>query len=135
MIGGMKRLLSGILCCLLVMGSAAAAQLDLTEGENGKEILLDQGDLLVVHLSSNRTTGYGWSVKSSKPRKLKLAGESVLNQAKSSRGLVGAGGVETWTFRAVGVGRTRLTFLYARPWEKGVSPLHVIEWPVTVRVK
>lgn len=135
MIDGMKCLLPGILSCLLAMVSAAAAQLDLTEAENGKDILLDQGDLLVVHLSSNRTTGYGWSVKSSKPGKLKLAGEPLLNQAKSSHGLVGAGGVEAWTFRAVGVGRTRLTFSYARPWEKGVSPLHVIEWPVTVRVK
>ena len=133
MIGGMKHLLSGILCCLLVTGWAVAAQLDLTEAENGKDILLDRGDLLLVHLPSNRTTGYGWNAICSTPGKLELVGEPLLKQAKGSRGLVGAGGVETWTFRAVAAGRTRLTFSYARPWEKGVPPLRVIAWPVTVR--
>jgi predicted secreted protein len=118
---------------MLLVGWAGAAQLDLTEAENGKDILLNRGDMLLVHLPSNRTTGYGWSVVNSKPGKLEEPGEPTLKPLKSARGLVGAGSVETWTFRAATAGRTTLTFSYARPWEKGVSPIRVIAWPVTVR--
>ena len=118
---------------MLLVGWAAAAQHDLTEAENGKDILIDRGDLLLVHLPSNRTTGYEWSAVSSKPGKLEELGKPALKQSKSSRDLVGAGGVETWTFRAAASGLTTLTFSYARPWEKGVSPIRVIAWPVTVR--
>jgi len=133
MIRGMKRLLCGTLCSMLLVGWAAAAQLDLTEAENGKDILLDRGDLLLVHLPSNRTTGYGWRAVSSKPGKLEELGKPALNQPKSSRGLVGAGGVETWTFRAAASGRTTLAFSYARPWETGVPPVRTLSWPVTIR--
>ena len=47
--------------------------------------------------------------------------------------MVGAGGTEIWTFRAVREGKTTLTFGYVRPWEKGIAPVKTVAWPVTVR--
>jgi inhibitor of cysteine peptidase len=47
--------------------------------------------------------------------------------------MVGAGGTEIWTFRAVRKGKTTLTLGYVRPWEKGIAPVKTVSWPITVR--
>ena len=129
----MKRLLSGLIVGLLVSGWAAAAQLDLTEQDNGKDLRIDCGDLLVFRLPSNRSTGYSWSVATSTRCLLGQVGETGYELPKSAKGLVGAGGTQVWKFRALGVGSLTITFAYARPWEKGIPPVRTLSWPVTIR--
>lgn len=36
--------------------------------------------------------------------------------------MIGAGGVETWTFKAIGVGSDSLVFIYRRPFEPASIP-------------
>jgi inhibitor of cysteine peptidase len=129
----MRRLLSGLILGLLLSCSATAAQLDLTEQENGKDLWMDRGDLLVFRLPSNPSTGYSWSVAASKPRLLLQQGEASCEIPKSAKGRVGAGGTEVWRFRAERAGTLTLTFSYARVWEKGVPPVRTLSWPVTIR--
>ncbi len=133
MIFRMTRFLLGLFLGLLVSGSAAAARLDLTEQENGKDILLDRGDELVVRLPSNRTTGYSWSLVMTGSGVLKQQGEAAYETLRSDRRLMGAGGVEIWKFCAVKAGALTLTFNYRRPWEKDVPPVKSLTWPVTIR--
>lgn len=133
MIGGMKHLLCGFLLGLLMAGSSVAARLDVTEEENGKDLLLDRGDLLVVHLPANRTTGYGWQPSYSAKGVLKPEGEAFYLANRTSSHLVGSGGTESWIFRAEKAGSITLTLGYVRPWEKGKAPGKTVAWPVTVR--
>lgn len=130
----MKHFLTGLLITMALSGWTHAAQLDLTEAENGKDLRMDTGDLLVFRLPSNKSTGYSWSVVTSKRCLLGQEGEASCELPKSSKGLVGVGGTEVWKFRALGgVGSLTITFVYARPWEKGVPPIRTLSWPVTIR--
>jgi len=128
-----RHLLSGLILGLLLSSWATAAQLNLTEQENGKDLWMDRGDLLVFRLPSNPSTGYSWSVAASKPGLLLQQGEAACEIPKSAKGRVGAGGPEVWRFRAVRAGTLTLTFSYARVWEKGVPPVRTLTWPVTIR--
>ena len=129
----MKHFLTGLLITMALSGWTHAAQLDLTEAENGKDLRMDTGDLLVFRLPSNKSTGYSWSVVTSKRCLLGQEGEASCELPKSSKGLVGVGGTEVWKFRALGAGSLTITFVYARPWEKGVPPIRTLSWPVTIR--
>ena len=132
MIVAMKRT-SLILLMTASLGVALpAARLDVTEGENGKELRIDCGDLLIFRLPSNRSTGYSWSFAQSKRCLLGQVGETGYELPKSAKGLVGAGGTEVCRFRALGAGSLTITFAYARPWEKGVPPVRTLRWPVTI---
>lgn len=129
----MKRLLCGLIVGLLVSGWAAAARLDLTDRDNGKELLIDAGDLLVFRLPSNRSTGYSWSVATSKRSLLGQEGKASYELPTSAKGRFGAGGEEVWKFRALGAGSLTITFSYARPWEQAVPPVRILSWPVAIR--
>lgn len=129
----MKHFLFGFLITMALSGGMHAAQLDLTERENGKDLRMDIGDLLVFRLPSNKSTGYSWSVATSTRCLLGQVGEAGYELPKSAKGLVGVGGTEVWKFRALGAGSLTITFAYARPWEKGIPPVRTLSWPVTIR--
>ena len=128
-----KGLIGGLILGLFVSGWVHAARLDVTEEENGKDLLLSRGDLLVVHLPANRTTGFGWQPTFSKEGVLRPEGGAFYLPTRTSAHLVGAGGTENWIFHAQRAGSTTLTLGYVRPWEKGKAPEKTISWPVTVR--
>jgi inhibitor of cysteine peptidase len=128
-----KSLVGGFILGLFVSGWTHAARLDVTEEENGKDLLLDRGDLLVVHLPANRTTGFSWQPIFSRGGVLKAEGDAFYLANKTSSRLVGAGGTESWIFSAEKAGSTTLTLGYVRPWEKGKPPGKTVAWPVTVR--
>jgi len=82
-------------------------------------------------LDSNRTTGYGWSLDGSVDKSVvKLIGSDY---RQPSTKLVGAGGADIFTFRAVRKGKTVVFLRYARPWEKGVEPVRRAAFTVIVR--
>ena len=74
----------------------------------------------VITLKSNRTTGFQWQLsKAVNKEYVVLTGlRYITNKTK----LIGAGGREEWTFRAVKPGRTVISFQYVRPWEENVPP-------------
>ena len=133
MIEAMKPPFLIILMTACLSMTLSAARLDVTDEENGKDLLLNRGDLLVVYLPANRTTGFGWHATFSKAGILKTEGDAFYLANRTSAHLVGSGGTETWIFRAEKSGNTTLTFGYARPWEKGKAPDKTVAWPVTVR--
>ncbi len=89
-----------------------------------KEVTLAPGDTLVIELGSNPTTGYRWTEKpaNSSPKVLKQAKHEYIQRGgkdPNGKPILGAGGVETWIFRAAKSGKVTLGFSYGRPWQGG----------------
>jgi inhibitor of cysteine peptidase len=72
-------------------------------------------------LRSNQSTGYQWVlVDSAALGPLRSAG-SRYAVPRHLRDRDGAGGTETWTFRADGAGQGTVTLVYMRPWEPSTA--------------
>lgn len=108
--------------------TAKAVKLDV--GDAGRQAELKKGQTLDVSLEANPTTGYEWEVEE--------IDENILRQLeeqdfKPQSKLVGAPGIQTLYFQAVGEGQTTLKLIYHRRWEKGVEPLETYSVEVVVR--
>ena len=106
--------------------------ISLTDADNGKQIALQPGDILTVTLESNPTTGYSWQVMGIDNAILTQDGDPEYKQVSGSEGLVGAGGTETFRFKAVGSGNASLELGYLRPWES-VPPIQTFTIQVVVQ--
>jgi len=129
----MKKLM-GILMCMVLTAAAlsacnTAAQ-TLTEEDDGKTVILNKGETLVVKLDGNPTTGYGWQLADFDQSVLKSAGDP---DYKSDSNLIGSGGMYTYKFTAQDSGEVVLKFSYLRSWETDTSPYKT--FTVTVDVK
>lgn len=72
-----------------------------------------------ISLAANPTTGYSWHVESYRHHLVSIVSHQF---RPSTTKLVGAGGVETWTFKVqpeafVAPHVTKIKMLYARPWD------------------
>ncbi len=116
-----KSLFTGlVVIALLVMTacSRVVSQASVNESDSGKQVAIwANGGLLTVTLESNQTTGYSWELK-------EISDPSVLQKTDNkyetpTSSLVGAGGKEVWTFKALKAGTTTLSMEYSQPWEGG----------------
>lgn len=128
----MKIALIAVVLFLSLIPVMGASEITLTEQDASREVLLKKGELLVVRLPANPTTGYSWN--------LRISDKGILNQenadyhpSQNNGKRVGAGGEQYWKFRARKSGTTKLLFSYARPWEKGVPPSSQYQWNVMVK--
>jgi len=94
----------------------------LTEADNGRQITVKTGGAITLTLDSNPTTGYSWQVMEIDNTILSQQGDPEYKQTSGTEGLVGAGGTETFRFKATGTGTTTLKMGYMRPWES-VPPI------------
>jgi inhibitor of cysteine peptidase len=118
-----------LLVCVLVValafvwgcsGADASGPLRIGEAANGTQVSLPVGRELAIALPGNLTTGYDWALAETLPSQ--LATVSYSYDTTAAAGVVGAGGVRTFVYRAAAAGSAKLTIVYARPWEKGVAP-------------
>ena len=116
-----------VLLLFVGCGSGKAVQLDADD--NGRLVELKRGQSMTVSLESNPTTGFRWEAIELDEAKLQQVGEAVF-ETKSD--LVGASGIETFRFKATGVGETTLKLAYQRPWESK-PPLETFSCKVVVR--
>jgi inhibitor of cysteine peptidase len=115
-------------CSLALLGPPQTIR--LTERESGGTYYLKPGDTLEIALPANPTTGYSWETVRLDTTLLAADGDPAFT-ADSDR--IGAGGVMTCRFKAVGVGQTRLQLIYRRPFETDVSAVKVFAVAVVVR--
>jgi inhibitor of cysteine peptidase len=125
------------LSVVLLMGCSPAnhslAQsnpITVPESGAGKNIDARIGQSIVIKLNSNRSTGYRWLLQ---PGSGVLESLSDATYTANPSGAAGAGGVESWSFRAQRRGRETLRFDYRRPWENGVQAAKTLSFPVTVQ--
>lgn len=93
----------------------ATAGVQVTEADSDGSVTLDPGDTLEVTLTSNATTGYHWVVTSLNQSILQQTGDPVYKSDPNPQGLIGAGGKETFTFKAMATGETGLKMNYQSP--------------------
>lgn len=106
--------------------------------ETGGEALSDpaapvavrEGQTFTLTLRSNPTTGYIWQLAEPlNERIIRFMG----NEYRSNKtGLIGAGGMESWTFKAVESGETRINLKCSRPWEKGTAPAKTAQFKIII---
>ena len=110
-----------LLSLLLFSGCAGAKNLvQLSEKDNDRDVFLQVGDSLEIVLEGNPTTGYMWDLGPWDRRVLEQVGEY---DYKPTSDAMGSGGLYTFTFKAVGDGKTDLKWSYARPFEKNATPV------------
>lgn len=132
-----KGILAAALLAVLILAAGCGGpggEVEVGGQDNGGQVALKQGQVLVVSLESNPTTGYSWEVAEIDDAVLKQKGEVEYQQADAGDPpKVGVGGVETFRFEAQGAGTASLKLVYHRPWEEGVEPLETYTLEVTVR--
>ena len=94
------------------------------------------GETFELALCSNATTGYQWDEAAviSNPAVVEEAG-MVYEEPASSGGsvLVGAPGIQTWTFKAAAVGSAEISLTYSQPWQGGEKGAWTYTLQVAVR--
>jgi predicted secreted protein len=91
------------------------------------------GRVFTVTLESNPSTGYRWEWVDHQDSIVEQMGEAQFKPRETGDPpLVGAGGWESFDFKAVHPGQMTLKLVYRRPWEEGVEPLKTFSLQVTV---
>jgi inhibitor of cysteine peptidase len=109
--------LVAVSACSSVLGAMAPNEVQVDNSYTGKEVEIAQDGILTITLESNPTTGFAWEVKDIANKDIV---EFMSNEFQSSEnGLIGGGGAEVWTFKALAQGKTTITMEYSRPWEGG----------------
>ncbi len=101
----------------------------LSEQDEGNAVHLQLGELLVVALEGNPSTGYNWEVTPADQAVVAQQGEPEFN---ADSDLLGSSGKISLTFKAVAEGQQALTLAYRRPFEKDVAPQKTISFVVVV---
>lgn len=111
-----RSLLASLALCISAVCIAGITNVD--DEDNGTTITVNPGDLVVVRLLSNPSTGYSWSIGMNNSDLLQQIGKA---KNIGSGGDPGSGGMTEFRFKAVGSGGDTLALLYQKPWEKGVQ--------------
>ena len=118
------------LAVLLFALTGCGKKVSIGSEANLSKIVLEKGQVLVLKLASNPTTGYDWGLTGLDTSILQQKGEVAY---KSDSALIGSGGVDTWMFEAVGSGQTHLQLVYHRSWEKDIPPLETFDLDIVVK--
>ncbi len=128
-------LLTSLLPAFLIMSGCKSTPhvRTVSHADSGGTIQMTSGDLLRVELEANPTTGYAWQTLDINPWVLGRTERPEFHRPTSDEPLVGAGGVLTLDFRAVGTGTSPLKLAYTRAWETNVPPARTFDLTVVVR--
>ena len=128
----MKCLLALVVSLILAGCATDHPAKTLTLLDSGHQIMVTVGQVLVIELPSNRSTGYCWNYRREAEPVVEKVGEPAYEEDSNPLGLVGAGGTEIWRFRATKVGWQPLRLEYARPWEKEGAAARQVSFDVVV---
>ena len=116
---------------LAIFGLFGCSLVTVDEADFGSIQKLDVGDLLVIRLMGNATTGYEWA--RSKPASLEGSPIEIVKEGDYQTleyQLVGASGEFVFRYRAMRLGTVTLEFEYRRPWdpEDPIDTYSVTAW-------
>ena len=113
--------------------SVCAMRLGLADA--GTLARLALGQMLILTLDANPSTGYSWEVVRLDQKLLEQAGETTFDLAPQSMPPVaGRAGTQTLRFRATGVGDTLLKLVYQPSWDTSVAPADATTFTLSVTV-
>ena len=109
-------------------------EMELNAKDRGGQVEVEVGQILVLTLDSNATTGFRWEVVELDDSFLRQRGGAEYRTvSESDPPPPGTGGVEVFRFEAVAVGETALTLVYHQPWQEDVEPVGTFSVQVVVR--
>ena len=114
---GIIRLLVIIALCCFICPHVTADDELYTMSENNSDISIEIDETFDISLESNPTTGYEWDVKECDYSVLELVNTDYVTAENQSPPVVGAGGLQKWTFMGLKDGETALKLVYLRSWE------------------
>ncbi|MFM7448184.1 MAG: protease inhibitor I42 family protein [Leptolyngbyaceae cyanobacterium] len=88
--------------------------ISLSQSDNGKSIQIRVGNLVVIQLRENPTTGYQWTFNQSNQQVLAFQGTEYTPSAATG---VGGGGQRVFRFKGERAGTTELDFKLWRQWQ------------------
>jgi predicted secreted protein len=108
-------------------------EVNVNEDDDGGQIELEQGQVLVVTLESNPTTGYSWEQAENQEPYLEQMGQPEFKQSLTDGPpMAGAGGWEIFRFKAINAGKMTLQLVYRRSWEEGVEAINTFSLDVVI---
>lgn len=116
----MKRLLILVTAAVLTICLLAGCVEVKTYEDEGQTIDIGVGQEFIIALGSNPTTGYSWQASYDETMLELIGGESEYKPSEEAEeGVIGAGGVEYFRFKALEAGETEITLVYEQPWVGG----------------
>ena len=138
-----KLILTGAIIALLLLlcacspASQASVEVSCDDLMNvdhvTRQVEVPVDGTLTVTLCSNPTTGFQWSEKA------EIDDQTIVKQteheyvAPKQTGVVGAGGKEVWTFKALLKGTTEVAMEYSQPWAGGEKGAWTFKLTVVVK--
>lgn len=115
---------------LFFSGCSGGKTFEVNEQQNGTSLEVKQGDIIVVKLQGNPTTGYQWAILPNNDGITELQGEPAY---KSGGTALGAGGEYAFKIKAVKTGETTISMQYYRSFEQGIPPIQTFSISVKVQ--
>ncbi len=112
-------------------GAKASASIDASY--SGKQIEVAAGKTFTITLDSNITTGFSWQLVGNTDEAVVELVNSEYQPSQATQGLMGAGGQEVWTFKALKSGESIISLEYSQPWEGGTKAANTFELTVVVK--
>jgi inhibitor of cysteine peptidase len=122
-----------LLSTLALSACGSSGEVKLDAGDDGTQVEMEEGQILVITLDSAPTTGYRWERIVSEDSTLQQVGEAEFRRGPWAIFVVGAGGKEILRFKAEKAGETDLELVYHQPWEKDIEPAKTFTVQVVVR--
>lgn len=94
-------------------------------------LTLKTGQILMLTLPSNPTTGYRWQIQNPAQSILRSLGPEVYNNS-GDKNMVGSPGQSVWRYQASTAGTGRLLMVYQQPWAPEVPPEQTFNCSITV---
>ena len=124
----MKKITFVLICLLLVLAACAPT----TPSNPDQTIETGAGKSFQIIIDANPTTGYHWEIVGELDKNVvEFVGKDY--QSASQPGLVGGGGVDIWTFKAVAAGETKITLGYYPPSNTATDPAQTETFTVVVK--
>jgi inhibitor of cysteine peptidase len=121
-----------LLILVLSLSSCLVTGKTLTEKNNGDRLNLKINDTVEIKLESNPTTGYSWFLNDNVDETVVSITSPEFMESKKDEELVGAGGYEIFTIKAISKGKTDIILNYERSWEEGIEPLETFEITISI---
>jgi len=109
--------------------SVSVSNEPFTSDDNGRSVQVNAGDLVIVELGENPTTGYSWDL--SVTDGLVLQDDQYVEDTHEE-GVVGVGGVHTWTFEVQAADEQAISGIYKQSWENETGDEETFDLILTV---
>ena len=104
----------------------------ITQSDQGRTVAAKQGDVIVIRLDENLTTGYAWEIGMIESSMFELL-DSDYSQTPTPGAIIGGGGTRTFRFRVKSSGSGQIQLGLRRSWESVDSAIEHFEANIRVQ--